>query len=1184
MRRPELRGPAPSSRLGTAALLLLALVALALPAAGFALTQDEELGRFGSQGSGAGQFGVPWGVATDEETGEVFVVDNNNQRISVFDAWGEFRRSWGWGVATGNSALETCTGTCGPGSSGSGPGQLDSPTGLTVDGEHNVFVFDFQNARVQKFSPDGKFLLMFGGEVNKTTGANVCTAASGDECGIGIKGSGPGFFSPQIGGTFIAHEAGEDILVGDKERIERFDSEGNYLGEISGGILAGSAVKGLAVDQGSGDIYAVLLGKENVFRLDETGTLLGELKVARPQAVAVGPGGAVYAIEAEGQQDNTEERIRQFDASGVQVGELKREEFVANDLVPLWSLAANGVGDLYVGLAGVGVSGIASFGPPPFEYGDPPKSPPTISAQFASHVDTDSAELGAQINPRYWADTSYYVEYGTGSCAAGECDTTVPLPPGNAIRRPTKQPVPVAPIDLPGLAPQSTYHYRFVSESSGGGPVYGIDPDGAGPGEASFEEGLEGTFTTLPVPRAPELCANDAFRLGVTFLPDCRAYEMVSPPDKANGDIFAPIDVTGFETRLEQSSLDGERLTYSTYRAFAGSKGSPYISQYIAARTEEGWATETLQESRGPSFYAAPSATENEFKAFSSDLCEAWLRREAEPQLAPGAVPGFPGFYRRDNCGGSYEALSTVEPTLSPDAFQPELQGVSEDGSTAVLRVNDKLSEDAIAGKYQVYEARGGELRLVCILPGGTPHPGDCSAGSPGLHPERSATVANAISRDGSRIYWSTTKGERGLGRIYLRLNGTSTVEVSGKASSAEARFWGASADGSKALFSIEDQTAPITVLNHNLYEYDLGTETATLIAGKTVGIAATSEDLSHVYFVSEEAIGGEGSTGEPNLYLSREGTVVFIATLSEEDARIEGEGDSGGDLPSNATPGAVFHPAQATPDGKRLAFISNEPLTGADNTDAVSGEADSEVFTYAAETETLECASCSPVGARPAGRSVQAPGNSGFLPTAASLPLGHNQLYTPRALAEDGSRLFFTSYTDLLPRDENGKADVYEWELPGHGSCDAEDPDFYEANGGCLYLISTGQSTQDSKLVDISADAQDVFISTKQSLLVQDPGLIDIYDAREGGGFQPPPPPPPPCVGDACQAQIPPPSFQAPGSNALRPGNPPRRKPCPKGRHRVVKGGKERCVKNKGKSGKGKGKKHASANGRAGR
>ena len=48
------------------------------------------------------------------------------------------------------------------------------------------------DADVEKFTPSGEFLLMFGKEVNKTTGADVCTA--GEECQPGAPGTTPGAF------------------------------------------------------------------------------------------------------------------------------------------------------------------------------------------------------------------------------------------------------------------------------------------------------------------------------------------------------------------------------------------------------------------------------------------------------------------------------------------------------------------------------------------------------------------------------------------------------------------------------------------------------------------------------------------------------------------------------------------------------------------------------------------------------------------------------------------------------------------------------------------------------------------------------------------------------------------------------------------------------------------------------
>jgi hypothetical protein len=1012
---------------------------------------------------------------------------------------------------------------------------------------------------------------MFGGGVDKTTGANVCSAASGHECGIGAHGSAPGQFGSGFKNNDVSVGPTGSVFVGDNERIEEFEPDGTFKAQIP---VPGEAITDLSVGP-DGNFYAAFWAgteatiKPDVRKLSPSGAQLSSFSVDTLRTLATDSSGRVYAVNGiKGAPNQHPPSVLEFGAGGDQMSNCCTPEhnFTLN------GLAVNGSGTLYITENGFTDIHISAFGPPPLNFEGPPRVAPTIAAQYAASVDTHSATVRAQINPHFWGDLHYYVEYGTGKCSEGGCDQKQPLPPGALLTsKAVDGLITSAGVSLAGLQPATTYHYRVVAQSGGGGPVFGIDPDGEGPEEASAEDGLEGTFKTFPESEPSQTnCPNQGFRTGASaLLPDCRAYEMVSPVDKENGDILAPIDIVGFETRLNQSSLDGEKMTYSSYRAFGGAKGAPYISQYIASRGSEGWSTEALEEPRGPSFYGAPSATENEFKAFSPDLCQAWLRREAEPQLAAGAVTGFPNLYRRHNCPSSYEALTTVPPpNVQPISYMPELQGVSSDSSKAIFRVEDKLTADAVAGKYQVYEASGGALRSICIMPDETPYAGDCSAGSPGQLPERTASVSHAISADGSRIYWSTTRGESGLGKIFLRLDGATTVEVSGKASSAEAQFWGASADGSKALFSIDDGEPPITALNQNLYEYDLGEEKASLIAGKAIGVAGASEDLSYVYFVSEEAIGGKGTAGKANLYLRHEGTNTFVATLSEDDARVSTSVHNHGGLspiPSDTAPQPVWHAARATPDGRHLTFISTEPLSGFDNTDANSGKADSEVFTYAADTETLNCVSCSPAGANPEGRIVQASANSGLLWTAASIPAGESQLYTPRAISEDGNRLFFNSYADILPADANGAADVYEWERPGSGSCEEGDADYFESSGGCLYLISSGQSPQDSELVDASADGHDVFIATGQSLLAPDPGLIDIYDVRAGGGFPAQAARQAPCEGEACQPQVSAPNFKGPVSDVPGPSNPPAsRHGCPKGKHRLHKGDKGRCVRDK--------------------
>ncbi len=83
----------------------------------------------------------------------------------------------------------------------------------------------------------------------------------------------------------------------------------------------------------------------------------------------------------------------------------------------------------------------------------------------------------------------------------------------------------------------------------------------------------------------------------------------------------------------------------------------------------------------------------------------------------------------------------------------------------------------------------------------------------------------------------------------------------------------------------------------------------------------------------------------------------------------------------------------------------------------------------------------------------------------------------------------------------------------------------------GCLSLISTGQSPSDSELADISPDGHDVFIRTSSSLLPQDHGQVDVYDARINGGM----PQPAACEGEACQGTPSPPNDPTPASSAFQ-------------------------------------------------
>ena len=247
------------------------------------------------------------------------------------------------------------------------------------------------------------------------------------------------------------------------------------------------------------------------------------------------------------------------------------------------------------------------------------------------------------------------------------------------------------------------------------------------------------------------------------------------------------------------------------------------------------------------------------------------------------------------------------------------------------------------------------------------------------------------------------------------------------------------------------------------------------------------------------------------------------------------------------------------TADGSGIAFQSRAPLTGFDNSDANSGEPDVEVFVYQAGG-ALRCVSCEASGAQPRGADLAVathhpePDSPSGVWGAAWIPGWGHPLHAANALSANGKRLFFNATAPLVPRDSNNAQDVYEWEAPGEGGCSEAKPAFHELNGGCVYLISSGENPFESLFVDASPDGSDVFFTTAASLLPQDPGLLDIYDARVEGGF-PAPTETPICEGEACQSPPAAPNDATPASSSFEgPGNvvEPKPKPrCSKGKVR---------------------------------
>ena len=84
----------------------------------------------------------------------------------------------------------------------------------------------------------------------------------------------------------------------------------------------------------------------------------------------------------------------------------------------------------------------------------------------------------------------------------------------------------------------------------------------------------------------------------------------------------------------------------------------------------------------------------------------------------------------------------------------------------------------------------------------------------------------------------------------------------------------------------------------------------------------------------------------------------------------------------------------------------------------------------------------------------------------------GYAMTYQSRVLSDQG-RVFFDSADALVPQDTNGREDVYEYEPQGVGSC--------ARAGGCVSLISSGTSSEESVFLDASETGNDVFFLTRR-------------------------------------------------------------------------------------------------------
>jgi len=609
-----------------------------------------------------------------------------------------------------------------------------------------------------------------------------------------------------------------------------------------------------------------------------------------------------------------------------------------------------------------------------------------------------------------------------------------------------------------------------------------------------------GALGASAAPALADGCPNEQLRSenNSTRLPECRAYEMVTP-----------LYNEGF--KLENPSFNDEgAVAYTSIGNFAGGGIGALTNQYVARRSSAGWATTSLVPS--PAIYEETHSrsTEGMSPDFRSSL---WIARRGE---APADDDWF--YYLRAPDG----SMTRVGPGAIPGVIEknPWTRGTSPDLTHVVFAHGIGAGSEADAALYE-YVGTGNEGPP---LPVSVANNGQQIGGEP---------CFQAISTDGRVIAFGCANNG-----VWARVGGSATVAVSGSectrasgdpggacnALVAAPEFAGMASDGSRVFFTTSQQLVNgDTDQTNDLYECAIppgapapvGTAnpcaSLTEVSGNVTGanverVVSVSKDGSRVYFIAKGALAANlGSNdaapvaGEDNLYV-----------WQKDAAHPAGQMTFVTDLESGLTR------AQSTADGRYLAFQTASRLVPSDTDEAP------DVYRYDAQTHGL------------LRLSTDTSGTGGNEPGFEALPGG-------RAMTADGSTVVFETAEALSPADTDGITDVYDW------------------HEGQVSLISNGGVTENAGTVEgaigITPSGQDIFFKTYQPLTPGDSGTEgDFYDARIGGGF--PASTPTPCSGEACQGEAPP-QPQPPGTSAsaafngpggpLTPEAPPASQPKPK-------------------------------------
>ena len=1028
-------------------------------------------------------------------------------------------------------------------------GSFSEPRGIAVDSKGRLYVSDTGHQAIDVFGP-------------WSISASPPVVLTGEATAIAKHaGTLNGVVNPE-GGELkeCAFEYGETNTYGHSIPCAETPSE---IGSGASPVPVHASISGLT----AGAVYHFRLRATNVNGgsegKDETLTTLSAVKLATGTATSIKPTTATLTgtVDPEGQPVSD----CRFEYSGPDITQTS---------APCVPTPGTGSGDVEVhaDLSGLQPSGEYTFR---LIATNPDGTAHSAAATFttrpaikletgeATSVSSTGATLTGSVNPEGATITECRFEYGIEYAF----DHTAPCSPAPGTVSEEAE----VHADIAGLIPGQTYQFRLTATDSEGQTT-----------------GALTVFTTPLAPPSKTACPNTALRTGPsTNLPDCRAYELVSPPDKKGADI------AGMPVRTRAAS-DGNAISFMSLGAFADAKGTNIATEYMAIRTATpattGWATHAITPGNlePTSLTEVLAFLEPRYMALSPDLNKGFFFSNTSLTSGSPDTAEVPNLYLRTDLrtpgSGSYQLLSDCPGCTGPlpqnadEANRQLPAGASTDFSHVIFESEEPLTADVAAQGCtptfedhcpdHLYEWANGQVSLAGMIP----PTGDTRCGAPpldacipalnsqaGRGARTGAGVAgqytpNTISRDGSHIEFTVRMpghyvdghyidSQPIAGRLYQRIdNGlpdARTIQINASertvpATPGEAIYGGASADGTRVFFTTNEpltNDAPSTETAANLYMWS----------------ATPDAQGHHLTLISKDELGGSAEV-EGVIGASEDGRTVYFLTTNQI---VQGQPTGDGHRIFRWTDGAVHYVtkvghsetpkvltayisgwedsqrARVTPDGSRLLFVS-------DGTDELPHNGAGDTCTSKSNDAGNDAPRCHELFLYDA----KANGGEGSPPVCVSCMPGD-----PQAPAASGASFDSLSANGIAiptsylnhPLSADGRFVFFDTEeaLVPEDTNGVSDIYEFDSSTGLVRLVSTGESKFGSTFEDASPDGSNVFFATAQRVTGWDvDGNADLYDARVGGGLPEPPSPPVSCVGDSCQP--PPPSVNDPTPASL--------------------------------------------------